>query len=54
MQAFEINEKFNLIKGSLRVADFDAAPESWSQMLSIDYLKGNNNKSKIYAIDLQT
>jgi 23S rRNA (uridine2552-2'-O)-methyltransferase len=52
---FEINKKFNVIKGNLRVADLGAAPGSWSQMLSDKlFSKGNNNKSKVYAIDLQT
>ena len=39
----------------MRVADLGAAPGSWSQMLSDKlFSKRNNNKSKIYAIDLQT
>ena len=38
----------------MRVADLGAAPGSWSQMLADKlFTKGNNNKSKIYAIDLQ-
>ncbi len=44
----EINEKFNLIKNSMLVVDLGAAPGSWSQYISRNYIN-----IKIISIDLK-
>ena len=50
----EINQKFNILRNNIDVADLGAAPGSWSQILSKTLFKKNlKSNSKIYAIDIQ-
>lgn len=51
----QINEQFNIFSGVHRVVDLCAAPGSWSQVLSRELNKNNQNNdpAKIVAVDLQ-
>lgn len=50
----QINEHFNIFEGVTRVVDLCAAPGSWSQVLSRELNKGQEEKTaKIVAVDLQ-
>ncbi len=44
----EINEKFNILKNGIHVADLGAAPGSWSQFISRKF-----KNSKVVSIDLK-
>lgn len=49
----QINEEFNIFENVTKVVDLCAAPGSWSQVLSRELHKSNDNQAKIVAVDLQ-